>query len=74
MVLIEDINNRVDDNLDDFYKDKERFRNLKLLVDFTPIDIEAKDSSFNPGKPKFKKKQRTSIYIKPKSGDNKSLF
>ena len=74
MVLIEDINNKVDDNLDDFYRDKERFRNLKLLIDFKPIEIEAKDRSFNPGKPKFKKKQRTSVYIKPKSSDNTSLF
>ncbi|MDA9262921.1 hypothetical protein OAC86_00375 [bacterium] len=74
MVLIEDINNKVDDNLDDFYKDKERFRNLKLLIDFKPIEIEAKDRLFNPGKPKFKKKQRTSVYIKPKSSDNTSLF
>lgn len=74
MVLIEEINSRVEDNLDDFYKDKDRFRNLKLLIDFRPIDIEAKSATFNPGKPKFKKKQRISTYIKPKTGGNKSLF
>ncbi len=74
MVLIEDINNEVDDNLEDFYRDKDRFRNLKLLIDFKPMELEAKSATFNPGKPKFKKKQTTSIYIKPSSSDNKSLF
>jgi hypothetical protein len=74
MVLIEEINSKVEDNLDDFYKDKERFRNLKLLIDFKPIDLEAESATFNPGKPKFKKKQKTSVFIKPKTGGNKSLF
>jgi len=74
MVLIEDINKTVEDNLEDFYKDKGRFRNLKLLIDFTPIEHKPKSVTFDPGKPKFKKKQKTSVYIKPRSGDNKSLF
>lgn len=74
MVLIEDINNEVDDNLEDFYRDKDRFRNLKLLIDFKPMELEAKAATFNPGKPKFKKKQITSVYIKPSSSNNKSLF
>ena len=70
MVLIETI---VEDNLEDFYKDKERFKNYKLLIDFEPIEHKPKSSSFDPGQPKFKKKQKTSVYIKPKPGD-KSLF
>jgi len=36
MVRIEDINDIVEDNLEDFYRDKSRFKNLKLLIDFTP--------------------------------------
>ena len=74
MVLIEDINNIVEDNLEDFYRDKDRFRNLKLLIDFEPMEIEAKSETFDPGKPKFKKKQKTSVYIKPNNKGDKSLF
>jgi hypothetical protein len=73
MVLVEDITYMVEDNLDDFYKDRDRFKHLKLLIDFAPIQHEAKKGSFNPGKPKFKKKQKTSIYIKP-NNNNSSLF
>jgi|SaaInl74LU_5_DNA_1037368.scaffolds.fasta_scaffold05724_2 hypothetical protein len=74
MVLIEDINDIVEDNLEDFYRDKSRFKNLKLLIDFTPIEHRPETVAFDPGKPKFKKKQKTSVYIKPRSGNDKSLF
>lgn len=63
----------VEDQLDDFYRDGARFKQMKLLIDFNQINIKVETPSFDPGKPKFKKKQTTSTYIKPK-GNDKSLF
>jgi hypothetical protein len=63
----------VDDNLEDFYKDKDRFKNLKMLIDFKQIELNAESPDFDPGQPKYKKKQKFSTYIKPKK-DGKSLF
>jgi len=63
----------VEDQLDDFYRDGARFKQMKLLIDFNQINIKVETPSFDPGKPKFKKKQTISTYIKPK-GNDKSLF
>jgi hypothetical protein len=63
----------VEDQLDDFYRDGARFKNMKLLIDFNQIKVKVETPSFDPGKPKFKKKQTISTYIKPK-GNDKSLF
>jgi hypothetical protein len=63
----------VEDQLDDFYRDGARFKNMKLLIDFNQINVKVETPSFDPGKPKFKKKQTISTYIKPK-GNDKSLF
>lgn len=71
MVHIEEL--MVDKELDDFYRDRDRFKGHKLLIDFKPIDVSFNPQSFEPGRPKMKKKQRTSTYIKP-SGNKGSLF
>lgn len=75
MVRIEEINSTVEDNLEDFFRDSERFKKMKLLIDFEMPDLDAKLES--PGmkfeKPKLKKPQRASKFIKPNS-NKKSLF
>ena len=75
MVRIEEINSTVEDNLEDFFRDSERFKKMKLLIDFEMPDLDAKLES--PGmifeKPKLKTPQRASKFIKPNS-NKKSLF
>jgi hypothetical protein len=71
MVCIEDL--QMEQHLDDFYRDGARFKNMKLLIDFNQVNLKVETPSFDPGKPKFKKKQTINIHIKPK-GNDKSLF
>lgn len=64
---------KMQDELDDFYSERERHNNLKLLLDFDSIltDYSSKEIKFNA--PKMKKKLIASKFI-PKRGNNKSLF
>lgn len=71
MVHIDEI--MVDNELDDFYRDRDRFKGYKLLIDFKPIDITFESSNIKMSAPKYKKKQKASKYIKP-SRDKGSLF
>ncbi|NND24128.1 MAG: hypothetical protein HKN86_05475 [Acidimicrobiia bacterium] len=75
MVHLEEITNMVDNNLEDFYNDRDRFKGFKLLVDFDeakiPDEPETPDMEFS--KPKFKKRQITSKHIKS-NPNKKSLF
>jgi len=71
MVRIEEF--MVDNEIDDFYKDSNRFKGYKLIVDFDQIDLNFIPKGFNVGAPKMKQKQRSSIYVKPKD-DKESLF
>jgi hypothetical protein len=73
MVRLEEYNIEVDDNLDDFYRDSERFKKMKLLIDFEMLDIKAENPSMQFTKPKLKKPQRAATYIKP-DANKKSLF
>ena len=57
MVRIEDL--QMEEHLDDFYRDGARFKNMKLLIDFNQVNLKVETPSFDPGKPKFKKKQTT---------------
>ena len=56
MVHLEEITNMVDNNLEDFYNDRDRFKGFKLLVDFNEAEIpdepETPDMEFS--KPKFR--------------------
>ena len=64
----------MDDELDEFYNDRERDKNFKLLIDFDQSDIEYDSKALNieEFKPKLKKKMKASKFI-PKS-NKKSLF
>jgi len=72
MVLIEDITITVEKDLDDFYNDRDRFKGLKMLVDFKVNSYKMDDKEINLGSPKFKKKLKTSVFTKGKKGS--SLF
>lgn len=73
MVRIEDLTVMVEKDLDDFYNDRDRFKGLKMLVDFDSIDLEANAPEMKMGKPKFKKREIISKHIKP-NPNKKSLF
>ena len=61
----------MDEELDKFYKDKNRFKNLKKMVDFefSQDYFDGKQIKMNP--PKFKKKLTTSKFVKT---NRKTLF
>lgn len=65
----------MEQELDDFYNEREKHNNYKLLIDFEQSDIEyqTKGMEMQDYKPKMKKKLRASKFI-PKSNNKKSLF
>ena len=65
----------MDQELDDFYNERERHNNFKLFIDFDQPDIEytSKEFKVEEHKPKLKKKLKASKFI-PKSNSKKSLF
>ena len=65
----------MDQELDDFYNEKDKHNNYKLLVDFDQSNIEysTKGMKMEDYKPKLKKKLNASKFI-PKSNNKKSLF
>jgi hypothetical protein len=73
MVRIADISSMVEDNLDDFQKDSDRFKGMKLLIDFSPLDLSVNSPDIKMPEPKFKKKQVIAKFIKP-NPNKKSLF
>lgn len=73
MVRIEDITEMVDQDLDDFYNDRDRFKRLKMFVDFTPSEYEHKAPEIQIDQAKFKKKLRASTFVKG-NNKNKGLF
>jgi hypothetical protein len=64
---------KMQDELDDFYSERERHNNLKLLLDFDSILTNYGSKEIKLGEPKMKKKLIASKFI-PKRGNNKSLF
>lgn len=63
----------VDKDLDDFYRDRDRFKGMKMLVDFGTAEYEHETPKIRIDKPKFKKKLRTSKFIK-KNNKDRGLF
>tara|TARA_B100001287_G_scaffold251207_1_gene232255 strand:+ start:1969 stop:2175 length:207 start_codon:yes stop_codon:yes gene_type:complete len=63
----------MEEELDKFYKDKARFKNLKKLIDFNLDAEEFEGKKIKMEKPKYKKKLKTSVFIK-NNDRNKSLF
>ena len=73
MVHLESINDMVDKDLDNFYSDRDRFKGLKMIIDFDSVDLNAETPEMKFSQPKFKKRQTTSTYIKS-NPNKKSLF
>tara|TARA_B100001093_G_scaffold471549_2_gene493913 strand:- start:2962 stop:3162 length:201 start_codon:yes stop_codon:yes gene_type:complete len=61
----------MDEELDKFYRDKNRFKNLKKMLDFKFNEEEFKGKGIKINQPKFKKKLTTSKFIKT---NKKGLF
>lgn len=72
MVHLEDITTTVEKDLDDFYRDRDRFKGLKMLVDFKVNDYNLEAPNIEVGDAKFKKKLKISTFTKGKKGS--SLF
>ena len=73
MVCIETISNMVEDNFEEFQRDSDRFKGMKLLLDFKPLDLSVNSPDIKLPTPKFKKRQIISKFIKP-NPNKKSLF
>lgn len=61
----------MDEELDKFYRDKNRFKNLKKMLDFKFNEEDFKGKVIKMSQPKFKKKLTTSKFIK---SNKKGLF
>ena len=61
----------MDEELDKFYKDKNRFKNLKRMVDFEFSQDYFDGKQIKMNQPKFKKKLTTSKFVKT---SRKTLF
>lgn len=65
--------NEMEDKLEDFFKDSERFKKMKMLIDFEMPEFKNKGSDMEFSKPKLKKPNRAAKYVKPDT-NKKSLF
>jgi len=74
MVRLEDITEMVDNDLDDFYKDRDRFKGLKMLLGFGASEYSHEESNIQINNPKYKKKLKASKFIKKGGNKDKSLF
>jgi len=72
MVRIDEITLMVEKDLDDFYRDRDRFKGLKLLIDFDSEEYQPNTPGLQFTEPKFKKRLKTSHFIKNKG--EKGLF
>lgn len=63
----------MEDKLEDFFKDSERFKGNKLIVDFEVEEFNVKSNDFVVEKPKLKKGQKASKFVK-NNPNKKSLF
>lgn len=63
----------VEEEFEDFEMERNRERNLKLLVDFGSTNITHNEKSITFTPPKYKSKLKTSVYIKNNKNSN-SLF
>lgn len=63
----------MEDKLEDFFKDSERFKGNKLIVDFEVEEFNVKSNNFVVEKPKLKKGQKAAKFVK-NNPNKKSLF
>ncbi len=61
----------MEEELDRFYRDKNRFKNFKKMIDFNFEQDDFEGKGIKMGSPKFKKKVTTSKFIKT---NKKGLF
>jgi hypothetical protein len=73
MVRIEEITKMVDKDLDDFYRDRDRFKGMKAIIGFSSAEYDHKAPKIDIEEPKFKKKLKVSKFIKKKN-KGKGLF
>jgi hypothetical protein len=64
-----DIN--MDEEIDKFYKDRDRFKHLKKMIDFNFEDKDFEGKGIKMASPKYKKKMVRSTFIKT---NKKGLF
>ena len=63
----------MEDKLEDFFKDSERFKGNKLIVDFEVGEFNVESGNFVVEKPKLKKGQKAAKFVK-NNPNKKSLF
>ena len=61
----------MDEELERFYKDRDRFKRFKKIIDFNFEDKEFEGKLIKISQPKYKKKLKVSKFIKR---NNKGLF
>lgn len=69
MVRIEEM----EDNIEDFFKDSDRFKKMKMLIDFEMPEFKTENPDMEFSKPKLKRGEKAAKYIKP-DVNKKSLF
>lgn len=69
MVCIEEM----EDNLEDFFKDSDRFKGNKLLMGFDVEEFNVESKDFVVEKPKLKKGQKAAKFVRS-NPNKKSLF
>jgi hypothetical protein len=69
MVRIEEM----EDTLEDFFKDSDRFKKMRMLIDFEMPDFKTDNPDMEFSKPKLKKGQKAAKFIKP-DRNKPSLF
>ena len=69
MVRIEEM----EDTLEDFFKDSDRCKRMRMLIDFEMPEFKADNPDMKFSKPKLKKGQKAAKFIKP-DRNKPSLF
>lgn len=70
MIKIQLLNQMIDDEFDEFEKDRGRHKNLKTFVSFGASEYSYDEKAISMNEPKFKKKLNTSVYIKNNNNKN----
>jgi hypothetical protein len=63
----------IDEQFEDFENERNKRKNLKLIIDFSSTSISHEGKEFTMTKPKLKAKFKSSVYIKETNKGN-SLF
>ena len=63
----------IDEQFEDFENERNKRKNLKMIIDFTSTNIFHEGKEFTMTKPKLKAKFKSSVYIKDNKKGN-SLF